>query len=150
MNAGTGSGANHDVWISPISTEHYSALGGISGDDLFVTNIQYIKRGIDEKMANAALIKLNQIGTVSETIDAVRLCQRNAWGAFVSHRSGETTDTFIADMTVGLGTGHLKTGAPCRGERVEKYNQLMRIERSLGETAVYAGSKAFIASGSPK
>ncbi|MBD8896296.1 phosphopyruvate hydratase [Desulfovibrio desulfuricans] len=128
-------------------------LGGkveIVGDDLFVTNIQYIRRGIDEKLANAALIKLNQIGTVSETIDAVRLCQRNAWGAFVSHRSGETTDTFIADMTVGLGTGHLKTGSPCRGERVEKYNQLMRIERSLGETAVYAGSKAFIASGSPK
>ena len=109
-----------------------------------MTNIQYIKRGIDEKMANAALIKLNQIGTVSETIDAVRLCQRNAWGAFVSHRSGETTDTFIADMTVGLGTGHLKTGAPCRGERVEKYNQLMRIERQLGETAVYAGTEAFI------
>ncbi|MTJ91568.1 MAG: phosphopyruvate hydratase [Desulfovibrio sp.] len=122
-------------------------LGGkveIVGDDLFVTNIQYIRRGIDEKLANAALIKLNQIGTVSETIDAVRLCQRNAWGAFVSHRSGETTDTFIADMTVGLGTGHLKTGAPCRGERVEKYNQLMRIEQSLGETAVYAGAKAFI------
>ncbi|MBD8897288.1 phosphopyruvate hydratase [Desulfovibrio desulfuricans] len=116
----------------------------IVGDDLFVTNIQYIRRGIDEKLANAALIKLNQIGTVSETIDAVRLCQRNAWGAFVSHRSGETTDTFIADMTVGLGTGHLKTGAPCRGERVEKYNQLMRIERSLGETAAYAGAKAFI------
>ena len=122
-------------------------LGGkveIVGDDLFVTNIQYIKRGIDENLANAALIKLNQIGTVSETIDAVRLCQRNAWGAFVSHRSGETTDTFIADMTVGLATGHLKTGAPCRGERVEKYNQLMRIERNLGETAVYAGAKAFI------
>jgi len=85
MNAGTGSGANHDVWISPISTEHYSALGGISGDDLFVTNIQYIKRGIDEKMANAALIKLNQIGTVSETIDAVRRCQRDVWEPLYPH-----------------------------------------------------------------
>lgn len=114
------------------------------GDDIFVTNVRYIERGIKERLANAALIKLNQIGTVSETIDAVRLCQRNAWGAFVSHRSGETVDSFIADMTVALGTGHLKTGAPCRGERVEKYNQLMRIERALGDCAAYAGKKAFV------
>lgn len=115
------------------------------GDDIFVTNVRYIERGIKEHTANAALIKLNQIGTLSETIDAVRLCRRNGWGAFVSHRSGETVDSFIADMTVALETGHLKTGAPCRGERVEKYNQLMRIERALGASAVYAGKNAFVA-----
>lgn len=115
------------------------------GDDIFVTNVRYIERGIKEHTANAALIKLNQIGTLSETIDAVRLCRRNGWGAFVSHRSGETVDSFIADTTVALETGHLKTGAPCRGERVEKYNQLMRIERALGASAVYAGKNAFVA-----
>ncbi|WP_313689007.1 phosphopyruvate hydratase [Pantoea sp.] len=114
------------------------------GDDLFVTNVKYIQRGIQENLASAALIKLNQIGTLSETFDAVALCQRHGWGAFISHRSGETTDTFIADMTVALRAGHLKTGAPCRGERVEKYNQLMRIEQELGQDAQYAGLGAFI------
>lgn len=124
----------------------HKALGHkieLVGDDIFVTNVRYIERGIRERLANAALIKLNQIGTVSETVDAVRLCQRNAWGAFVSHRSGETVDSFIADMTVALETGLLKTGAPCRGERVEKYNQLMRIEHELGDSARYAGRNAF-------
>ena len=106
------------------------------GDDLFVTNLEYISRGIRENCANAALIKLNQIGTLTETIRAVRMCQRTGWGAFVSHRSGETVDSFIADMTVALDTGHLKTGAPARGERVEKYNQLLRIEEDLGIAAV--------------
>ncbi|WP_261641184.1 phosphopyruvate hydratase [Erwinia mallotivora] len=114
------------------------------GDDLFVTNVKYIQRGIDENLASAALIKLNQIGSLSETLDAVALCQRHGWGAFMSHRSGETTDTFLADLTVALRAGHLKTGAPCRGERVEKYNQLMRIEQALGEDANYAGIKAFV------
>lgn len=114
------------------------------GNDLFVTNVKYIQHGIDEKLANAELIKLNQIGTLSETFDAVQLCQRHGWGAFISHRSGETTDTFIADMTVALRAGHLKTGAPCRAERIGKYNQLMRIEDELGDMAVYAGKKAFI------
>ncbi|EHM45853.1 phosphopyruvate hydratase [Yokenella regensburgei] len=113
------------------------------GDDLFVTNVKYIQRGIDEHLANAALIKLNQIGTLSETIAAVQLCHDNGWGAFISHRSGETVDSFIADMTVGLRAGHLKTGAPSRGERIEKYNQLMRIEDELGEAAVFAGKSAF-------
>ncbi len=113
------------------------------GDDLFVTNVKYIERGIKENLANAALIKLNQIGTLTETIRAVELCHRNGWKAFVSHRSGETVDSFIADLTVALNAGHLKTGAPCRGERVEKYNQLMRIEAELGNTAVYAGRNAF-------
>jgi len=115
----------------------------IVGDDIFVTNVKYIKRGIEENLANAALIKLNQIGSLSETIDAVQLCHDNHWGTFISHRSGETVDSFIADMTVALHAGHLKTGAPCRGERVEKYNQLMRIEDELGAAAVFAGKAAF-------
>jgi enolase len=125
----------------------HSAIGNkieSVGDDLFVTNVKYIQRGIDEKLANATLIKLNQIGSLSETADAVQLCQRHGWGVFISHRSGETSDNFIADMTVALRAGHLKTGAPCRGERIEKYNQLMRIEDELGDAAVYAGKKAFI------
>ena len=122
-------------------------LGGkieLVGDDLFVTNVERIARGIEEDVANAVLIKLNQIGSLTETNAAVRLAYEANWGAMVSHRSGETVDSFIADLTVALGTGHLKTGAPCRGERVEKYNQLMRIEESLGESAVYAGRKAFV------
>ena len=114
------------------------------GDDLFVTNVQRIARGIEEGVANAVLIKLNQIGTLSETIAAIEMARKAGWGAMVSHRSGETVDSFIADLTVALRTGHLKTGAPCRGERVEKYNQLMRIENDLGGAAVYAGRKAFV------
>jgi enolase 1/2/3 len=114
------------------------------GDDLFVTNVERIQRGIDENAANAVLIKLNQIGTLSETIAAVNLAYSANWGAMVSHRSGETVDSFIADLTVALGTGHLKTGAPCRAERLEKYNQLMRIEEYLGDSAVYAGRRAFV------
>jgi enolase len=114
------------------------------GDDLFVTNVKRIARGIAENVANAVLIKLNQIGSLTETNAAVRLAYEANWGAMVSHRSGETVDSFIADLTVALGTGHLKTGAPCRGERVEKYNQLMRIEEALGESAAYAGRRAFV------
>jgi len=114
------------------------------GDDLFVTNVERIARGIKERVANAVLIKLNQIGTLTETNAAVRLAYDANWGAMVSHRSGETVDSFIADLTVALGTGHLKTGAPCRGERVEKYNQLLRIEGALGESAIYAGRDAFV------
>jgi len=114
------------------------------GDDLFVTNVERIARGIREDAANAVLIKLNQIGTLTETVAAIEMARRAGWGSMVSHRSGETVDSFIADLTVGLGTGHLKTGAPCRGERVEKYNQLLRIEESLGEAAVYAGHRAFV------
>jgi len=114
------------------------------GDDLFVTNVERIQRGIDENVANAVLIKLNQIGSLTETVAAVQLAYGANWGAMVSHRSGETVDSFIADLTVALGTGHLKTGAPCRGERLEKYNQLMRIEEYLGGSAVYAGRKAFV------
>ena len=122
-------------------------IGGkveLVGDDLFVTNVQRIERGIKENAANAVLIKLNQIGSLTETIAAIEMARKAGWGAMVSHRSGETVDSFIADFTVALGTGHLKTGAPARGERVEKYNQLMRIEEELGNKAVYAGRKGFV------
>ena len=114
------------------------------GDDLFVTNVKRIERGIKEKAANAVLIKLNQIGSLTETVAAIEMARQAHWGAMVSHRSGETVDSFIADFTVAMGTGHLKTGAPCRGERVEKYNQLLRIEEELGDSAVYAGRAAFV------
>ncbi|MBN2085286.1 MAG: phosphopyruvate hydratase [Anaerolineales bacterium] len=122
-------------------------IGGkveLVGDDLFVTNVERIARGIKENAANAVLIKLNQIGTLTETIAAIDMAKKAGWGAMVSHRSGETVDSFIADLTVAMATGHLKTGAPCRGERVEKYNQLMRIEEQLGSKARYAGRKAFV------
>ncbi len=114
------------------------------GDDLFVTNVERVARGIRENVANAVLIKLNQIGTLSETIATIEMARKAGWGAMVSHRSGETVDSFIADFTVAMSTGHLKTGAPCRGERLEKYNQLMRIEEELGDAAIYAGRKAFV------
>jgi enolase len=114
------------------------------GDDLFVTNVERISRGIKENVANAVLIKLNQIGTLTETIAAIDIAHKAGWGAMVSHRSGETVDSFISDFTVAMNTGHLKTGAPCRGERVEKYNQLMRIEEGLGEVATYAGRRGFV------
>ncbi len=122
-------------------------LGGkveLVGDDLFVTKVERIARGISEKAANAVLIKLNQIGSLSETIAAIEMARRAGWGAMVSHRSGETVDSFIADLTVAMATGHLKTGAPCRGERVEKYNQLLRIEEELGSSATFAGRGAFV------
>lgn len=114
------------------------------GDDIFVTNVERIERGISENIANAVLIKLNQIGTVTETIAAVKMAQKVKWGTVVSHRSGETVDSFISDFVVAMGAGALKTGAPCRGERVEKYNQLLRIEEELKDSAIYAGRKAFV------
>ncbi len=126
---------------------HNEVLGErleLVGDDVFCTNPDIIARGIEENIANAVLIKLNQIGTLTETIAATRLARNHGWGAFVSHRSGETIDSFIADMTVALDTGHLKTGAPARGERVEKYNQLLRIEQQLGKAATYAGPAAYV------
>ena len=109
----------------------------IVGDDLFVTNVERLKRGIAEKSANSILIKLNQIGTVTETVDAVDMARAAGWTAVVSHRSGETEDTSIADLVVGLGTGQIKTGATSRTDRVCKYNQLLRIEEALGAKAVY-------------
>lgn len=112
------------------------------GDDIFVTNVERIKRGIAENMANSVLIKLNQIGTLTETIEAIEIARQAGWTSMVSHRSGETVDSFIADFTVAMETGQLKTGAPCRGERIEKYNQLIRIEEDLGQAAIYAGKMA--------
>mmetsp|Transcript_641 Transcript_641/g.1258 ORF Transcript_641/g.1258 Transcript_641/m.1258 type:complete len:466 (+) Transcript_641:108-1505(+) len=112
----------------------------IVGDDLTVTNVERVKKAITDKSCNALLLKVNQIGSVSESIEAVKLCKQNGWGVMTSHRSGETEDTTIADLAVGLCTGQIKTGAPCRSERNAKYNQLMRIEEELGSAAVYAGS----------
>jgi enolase len=115
----------------------------IVGDDLYATSVQRIKKGIDLKASNAVLIKPNQIGTLTETIEAIETARKNGWTAIVSHRSGETEDNTIADLAAGLGTGQIKAGAPCRSERTAKYNRLMKIEEELGDKAVYAGMKAF-------
>ena len=115
----------------------------IVGDDLFVTNIKRLAEGIEKKAGNSILIKLNQIGTVSETIDAINMAKKAGFTAVVSHRSGETEDSTIADLVVGLGTGQIKTGSLCRSERVAKYNELLRIEESLGIKAVFPGKNAF-------
>ena len=114
------------------------------GDDIFVTSPALVKRGIDSGVANSVLIKLNQIGTVTETLATINLARSAGWGVNVSHRSGETVDSFIADFTVATCAGKLKTGAPARGERVEKYNQLLRIEEELGTKAAFAGKGAFV------
>jgi enolase len=115
----------------------------VVGDDLFVTNPERLRRGIAEQSANALLVKVNQIGTVTETLDAVSLAHRTGFACMISHRSGETDDTFIADLSVATNAGQIKTGAPARGERVAKYNQLLRIEEHLGDAAAYAGASAF-------
>ena len=115
----------------------------IVGDDFFVTNPKRLAEGIEKKAANALLVKVNQIGTLTETFDAVELAHRNGYRTMMSHRSGETEDTTIADLAVALGCGQIKTGAPARSERVAKYNQLLRIEQQLGDAAVYAGRSAF-------
>ncbi|KAK0412397.1 hypothetical protein QR680_006189 [Steinernema hermaphroditum] len=111
------------------------------GDDLTVTNPKRIQMAVDKKSCNCLLLKVNQIGSVTESIEAAKLSRANGWGVMVSHRSGETEDCFIADLVVGLATGQIKTGAPCRSERLAKYNQLLRIEEELGDDAVYAGEK---------
>jgi enolase len=113
------------------------------GDDVFVTNPKIIRKAVDENVANAALIKLNQIGSVSETFAAIAEARRGNYGVMISHRSGETPDDFIADLAVATSAGQLKTGAPCRGERLAKYNQLLRIEEQLGAEARYAGKAPF-------
>jgi enolase len=115
----------------------------IVGDDIFVTNPDRLEEGINRRVANAMLVKLNQIGTLSETLDAVALAQSNGYRCMISHRSGETEDTTIADLAVAVGCGQIKTGAPARSERVAKYNQLLRIEEALGDAARYAGDLAF-------
>ncbi len=111
----------------------------IVGDDLLVTNVSRISEAAGKKACNALLLKVNQIGSVTESINAVKLAKRNGWGVMTSHRSGETEDSYIADLAVGLCTGQIKTGAPCRSERTSKYNQLLRIEESLGKNAIYTG-----------
>ena len=111
----------------------------IVGDDLFVTNTKRLQRGIDEGIANSILIKVNQIGTLTETIDAVELARRNKYSSVMSHRSGETEDTTIADLAVALSTRQIKTGSASRSDRIAKYNQLLRIEEELGDNAIYPG-----------
>jgi len=120
-------------------------LGGkiqLVGDDLFVTNVTFLQEGIDKKVANSILVKVNQIGTVSETLDAIDLARRNGYTSIVSHRSGETEDTFIADLAVATGAGQIKTGSASRTDRIAKYNQLLRVEEELGDTARFLGIKA--------
>jgi enolase len=124
----------------------YQKLGQriqLVGDDLLVTNVKFVERAINERACNSLLCKLNQIGTLTEAIAASRLAQRAGWTVVVSHRSGETEDATIADVVVALNAGQIKTGAPCRSDRIAKYNQLLRIEEELGEIAVYAGKSAF-------
>uniref|UniRef100_A0A8C9AIJ1 phosphopyruvate hydratase n=1 Tax=Prolemur simus TaxID=1328070 RepID=A0A8C9AIJ1_PROSS len=121
--------------------QKFTASAGIQvvGDDLTVTNPKRIAKAVSEKSCNCLLLKVNQIGSVTESLQACKLAQSNGWGVMVSHRSGETEDTFIADLVVGLCTGQIKTGAPCRSERLAKYNQLLRIEEELGSKAKFAG-----------
>ncbi|XP_026477757.1 enolase [Ctenocephalides felis] len=133
----------------PFDQDHWDAWTGLTaatkvqivGDDLTVTNPKRIQTAIDKKSCNCLLLKVNQIGSVTESIQAHLLAKKNGWGTMVSHRSGETEDTFIADLVVGLSTGQIKTGAPCRSERLAKYNQILRIEEELGTNALYAGKK---------
>ena len=123
-----------------------SELGGMSqlvGDDLFVTNTKRLAKGISLGCGNSILIKLNQIGSVSETLEAIKMAHQAGYTAIISHRSGETEDTTIADLAVALNAGQIKTGAPSRSERTAKYNQLLRIEEELGNSAVYPGFSAF-------
>ncbi|URE02884.1 hypothetical protein MUK42_05415 [Musa troglodytarum] len=122
-------------------TEEIGDKVQIVGDDLLVTNPTRVAKAIKEKACNALLLKVNQIGSVTESIEAVKMSKHAGWGVMASHRSGETEDTFIADLSVGLATGQIKTGAPCRSERLAKYNQLLRIEEELGAAAVYEGAK---------
>ena len=113
------------------------------GDDLFVTNAERLAKGIELGCANAILIKVNQIGSLTETLDAIELAKQHGYACVMSHRSGETEDTTIADLAVACNTGQIKTGAPCRSDRVAKYNQLLRIEEQLDDAAMYAGMSAF-------
>jgi enolase len=137
-------GLAEDDWAGyKLMTEKLGNKIQIVGDDLFVTNIDRLKMGIDQHIANSILIKLNQIGTVSETIDAVNMAKKAGYTSIISHRSGETEDTTIADFVVGTGTGQIKTGSLCRSDRVAKYNQLLRLEQALGKKAVFPGKSAF-------
>src|SRR5436189_1902365 len=137
-------GLAEDEWGAwKTMTERLGDRLQLVGDDLFVTNVERFQRGIDEGVANAILVKVNQIGTLSETLDAIALAHDSGYAAVISHRSGETEDTTIADLAVATGVGQIKTGAPSRTDRVAKYNQLLRIEEELGEGAVYPEWDAF-------
>jgi enolase len=137
-------GLAEDDWDGfKLMTERLGSRIQIVGDDLFVTNTQRLKRGIEEQSANSILIKLNQIGTVSETIDAIEMAKRAGFTAVVSHRSGETEDSFIADFVVAMNTGQIKTGSASRSERIAKYNQLLRIEEELGDSALFKGRDVY-------
>ncbi|HEY7208155.1 MAG TPA: phosphopyruvate hydratase [Gaiellaceae bacterium] len=137
-------GVAEDDWDGwKLATERLGERIQLVGDDVFVTNPERLQRGIDAGVANAILVKVNQIGTLTETVEAVRLAQENGYGVVMSHRSGETEDVTISDLAVALGTGQIKTGAPARTDRVAKYNQLLRIEEELGDAAVYPGWDAF-------
>jgi enolase len=137
-------GAAEDDWPGWKSlTERLGDRVQLIGDDLFVTNVERFERGIEEKVANAILVKVNQIGTLTETLDAIALARSSSYGVVISHRSGETEDTTIADLAVATNAGQIKTGAPSRTDRVAKYNQLLRIEEELGSEAVYPGWDAF-------
>jgi enolase len=139
-------GAAEDDWEAwKALTERLGERVQLVGDDLFVTNVERLERGIEEKAANAILIKVNQIGTLTETLDAIALARANGYAVVMSHRSGETEDTTIADLAVATNTGQIKTGAPSRTDRVAKYNQLLRIEEELGSEAAYPGWNAFAA-----
>jgi len=130
-----------ETW--PLLTRELGTKMEIVGDDIFCTNSKLLERAIGEGVANSILIKLNQIGTLTETLETIALAQKNGYACFVSHRSGETEDTFVADLTVAVGAGHLKTGSGCRSERIAKFNQLLRIERMLGSRARFAGKETF-------
>ncbi len=137
-------GLAEDDWEGwKLMTEKLGKKIQIMGDDLYVTNIERLQKGIDMGITNSILIKLNQIGTVTETIETIKLAQKNGFTAVVSHRSGETEDTFIADLAVAMSTGQIKSGSTSRSERIAKYNQLLRIEESLADTAVYKGINTF-------
>jgi enolase len=137
-------GMAEDDWAGwKLLTDKLGAQVQLVGDDLFVTNTQRLARGIKEKVGNAILIKLNQIGTVTETIEAIEMARKAGFASIVSHRSGETEDTFIADLVVGMGTGQIKTGSASRTDRIAKYNQLLRIEEELGAAAKFPGRSAF-------
>jgi enolase len=141
-------GVAEDDWEGwKLLTERLGDRVQLVGDDFLVTNVTRLARAIGEGAANSILIKLNQIGSLTETLSAIQMAQRAGWTAVISHRSGETEDTTIADLSVATNAGQIKTGAPARTDRVAKYNQLLRIEAELGESAVYAGRAAFMLAG---
>jgi enolase len=137
-------GLDEDDWDSwELLTSALGTKVQLVGDDLYTTNVQRLKRGIEEQASNSILIKVNQIGTLTETMNAIEMARKANWTTVISHRSGETEDTFISDLSVAVNSGQIKTGAPCRSERVAKYNRLLQIERELGPDSSYAGRSAF-------